>query len=40
VFILGPVAGIEFINSLADADAVVVAADGKVSYSKGLEPPK
>lgn len=39
VFILGPVAGIEFINGLPDADAIVVAADGKVSYSKGLVPP-
>jgi len=39
VFILGPVAGIEFINGLPDADAIVVAADGKVSYSKGLAPP-
>jgi FAD:protein FMN transferase len=38
VFILGPKAGMEFINSLPDADAIVVAADGKVSYSKGLEP--
>jgi FAD:protein FMN transferase len=38
VFILGPKAGIEFINSLPDADAIVVAANGKVSYSKGLEP--
>jgi len=40
VFILGPVAGIAFINSLADADAVVVAADGKVTYSKGLAAPE
>jgi thiamine biosynthesis lipoprotein len=39
VFILGPKAGIDFINSLTDADAIVVAADGKVSYSKGLAPP-
>jgi thiamine biosynthesis lipoprotein len=39
VFILGPQAGIEFINGLADADAIVIAADGKVSYSKGLAPP-
>jgi thiamine biosynthesis lipoprotein len=39
VFILGPKAGIEFINGLADADAIVIAADGKVSYSKGLAPP-
>jgi FAD:protein FMN transferase len=39
VFILGPQAGIDFINGLTDADAIVVAADGKVSYSKGLAPP-
>jgi thiamine biosynthesis lipoprotein len=39
VFILGPKAGIEFINGLTDADAIVIAADGKVSYSKGLTPP-
>jgi thiamine biosynthesis lipoprotein len=39
VFILGPKAGIEFIDSLPDADAIVVAADGKVSYSRGLGPP-
>ena len=39
VFILGPKAGLEFINSLPDADAIVIAADGKVSYSKGLQPP-
>jgi FAD:protein FMN transferase len=40
VFILGPKAGLDFINSLSDADAIVIAADGKVSYSKGLQPPK
>jgi thiamine biosynthesis lipoprotein len=39
VFILGPTAGLEFINSLPDADAIVIAADGKVTYSKGLQPP-
>lgn len=39
VFILGPKAGIDFINGLTDADAVVIAADGKVYYSKGLAPP-
>jgi thiamine biosynthesis lipoprotein len=39
VFILGPKAGIDFINGLPDADAVVIAADGKVFYSKGLTPP-
>jgi thiamine biosynthesis lipoprotein len=40
VFILGPKAGLDFINSLPDADAIIIAADGKVSYSTGLEPPK
>ena len=40
VFILGPKAGIEFINKLPDADAIVIAADGKVSYSKGLQAPE
>ena len=40
VFILGPKDGIEFINSLPDADAIVIAVDGKVSYSKGLQPPQ
>jgi thiamine biosynthesis lipoprotein len=39
VFILGPKDGLDFINSLPDADAIVIAADGKVSYSKGLQPP-
>jgi FAD:protein FMN transferase len=39
VFILGPEKGLAFINSLPDADAIVIAADGKVSYSKGLQPP-
>jgi thiamine biosynthesis lipoprotein len=39
VFILGPEKGIEFINSLPDVDAVIVAADGKVLYSRGLAPP-
>jgi FAD:protein FMN transferase len=39
VFILGPTAGLAFINGLDDADAIVIAADGKVSYSKGLAPP-
>jgi thiamine biosynthesis lipoprotein len=39
VFILGPEKGLAFINALADADAIVIAADGRVSYSKGLQPP-
>ena len=28
-----------FVDGAADADAIVVAADGKVLYSKGLAPP-
>ncbi len=39
VFIMGPEEGIAFINTLSDADAVAVAPDGKVYYSKGLAPP-
>jgi thiamine biosynthesis lipoprotein len=40
VFILGPVAGMKFIDSLPDVDGIIIAADGKVSYSKGLQPPE
>lgn len=40
VFIMGPEEGIAFINTLPDVDAVAVAPDGRVIYSKGLEPPK
>ncbi len=40
VFIMGPEEGIAFINTLPDVDAVAVAPNGKVIYSKGLEPPK
>jgi thiamine biosynthesis lipoprotein len=40
VFIMGPEAGIEFINTLPDVDAVAVRPDGKVFYSKGLAPPE
>jgi thiamine biosynthesis lipoprotein len=39
VFIMGPEEGIAFINTLPDVDAVAVAPDGKVFYSKGLSPP-
>jgi thiamine biosynthesis lipoprotein len=39
VFIMGPEAGIEFINTLPDVDAVAVAPDGKVFYSRGLSAP-
>ena len=40
VFIMGPAEGIEFIDTLSDVDAVTVAPDGKVYYSKGLAPPE
>jgi FAD:protein FMN transferase len=40
VFIMGPEEGIAFINTLPDVDAVAVAPDGKVFYSKGLAPPE
>ena len=40
VFIMGPAEGIDFINTLPDVDAVAVAPDGKVYYSKGLTPPE
>jgi thiamine biosynthesis lipoprotein len=39
VFIMGAEEGIAFINTLPDVDAVAVAPDGKVSYSRGLAPP-
>jgi FAD:protein FMN transferase len=40
VFIMGPEEGIAFINTLPDVDAVAVAPDGKVYYSRGLSPPE
>ncbi len=39
VFIMGPERGLALIESKPDVDAVVVTADGKVLYSKGLAPP-
>jgi thiamine biosynthesis lipoprotein len=39
VFILGPERGLALVEAQPDADAVVVASDGKVFYSKGLAPP-
>jgi thiamine biosynthesis lipoprotein len=39
VFVMGPQAGIELINSLDDVDAIVVTPEGRVLYSKGLAPP-
>jgi thiamine biosynthesis lipoprotein len=40
VFIMGPEEGIKFIDTLSGVDAVAVAPDGKVFYSKGLAPPE
>jgi FAD:protein FMN transferase len=40
VFIKGPVEGIRLIEQYPEMDAVVVDKDGKVWYSKGLEPPR
>jgi thiamine biosynthesis lipoprotein len=39
VFVLGVEAGLAMINKLEGVDAVVIANDGKVSYSKNLAPP-
>ena len=39
IFIMGAEEGIEFINGIEDVDAVAVTPDGRVLYSKGLEPP-
>jgi thiamine biosynthesis lipoprotein len=39
VFIMGPERGLALVESQPDVDAVVVTAEGKVLYSKGLEPP-
>lgn len=39
VFIMGPERGLALIESQPDVDAVVVTAEGKVLYSKGLAPP-
>ncbi len=39
VFIMGPERGIALVEAQPDADAVVVTAEGKVLYSKGLAPP-
>ncbi|HEY7740340.1 MAG TPA: FAD:protein FMN transferase [Steroidobacteraceae bacterium] len=39
-FILGPERGIALAESQPDTDAVIVRDDGKVFYSKGLEPPR
>ena len=39
VFIMGPERGLALVESQPDADAVVVTAEGKVLYSKGLAAP-
>ncbi len=39
LFILGPERGIALIDGREDVDAVIIASDGKVWYSKGLAPP-
>ena len=36
---MGPEEGIKFIDTLPDVDAVAVAPDGKLFYSKNLAPP-
>jgi FAD:protein FMN transferase len=38
-FVLGPEAALEIYNKLDDVDAVLVTPQGKVLYSKGLQPP-
>ncbi|MGC3982578.1 MAG: FAD:protein FMN transferase [Steroidobacteraceae bacterium] len=38
-FVLGPEAAMQIYNQLKDVDAILVAPDGKVLYSKGLEAP-
>ncbi len=40
VFIMGPEEGIKFIDTLTGVDAVAVAPDGKMFYSKGLSAPE
>lgn len=37
-FVLGPERAIEIYNQLEDIDAILVAPDGRVMYTKGLEP--
>lgn len=39
VFVLGAEKGLALINRLPGFDAVIITSDGKVRYSKGLEPP-
>jgi FAD:protein FMN transferase len=39
LFVLGVEAGLELIESFAGYEAIIVAADGRLSYSSGLTPP-
>ena len=39
-FVLGPDEALRIINKLDDVDAVLVTPDGRILYSKGLEPPQ
>jgi thiamine biosynthesis lipoprotein len=39
-FVLGPERAIEIYNKLGDIDAILVAPDGRVLYTKGLEAPQ
>ena len=38
-FVLGPDEALRIYNSLPDVDAILVALDGRILYTKGLEPP-
>ena len=38
-FVLGPARTLEILARIPDVDAVLVAPDGRVYYSPGLEPP-
>ncbi len=40
LFVLGVERGLALVNAREDVDAVIVTDDGKVFYSKGLEPPR
>jgi thiamine biosynthesis lipoprotein len=39
-FVLGPEDALRIINKLDDVDAVLVTPDGRILYSKGLQPPQ
>jgi thiamine biosynthesis lipoprotein len=39
-FVLGPDAALRIYNSLPDVDAILVAPDGRILYTKGLAPPE